>query len=487
MTTEARTRQSSLRRTVTQDLIAFSPLDVRFVLRYATIIAGWKLLSLDYSALAKIAGRDGLFVLPAGLQWFQAYEAVLLGTDAAILAWQVAAVVLLGFGALRLNRGAIAGAIVPVVILEWAAYRFRGQLYELDTPIAVLAILVIYPTPWQHCLRGGSHVSAAATGVGRALAAYFAVIYFLCGYSKLALSPTWWQSVHLELLLASMWLWQSARLPEPLLTSASLMRDVFVVWPWVGTVAAVVTLTAELAWFAALLSRWGRRLVVPTMLACHAAIFLGSGINFFMFGTMALVVVTPWRCLIHDSSSLAPVAGFRVRGRDQVLLIGAVLLGALPAIASNHYFPFSNYNQFGWSYERTSERTTIYRVGYRPGPDRPAMIIPMNHGGFMDFRWVSGTGSILEVLARTPEGPERERLLRVLRNFLSALRPQHSNARLLGPLTLPPHVVAASSAVDIARTSDFRVLRGESEFRDGDVRIKWHDEGPLSAVDDVTQ
>jgi hypothetical protein len=482
-------------------LIEYSVGDTRRILRLLAALVSWQLLSTDYSSLVHLAGDEGPMALPGCLRPTMILERHALQHVGVITALQWLAVLALAAGVWRFRRGWVMSGLACVCFLEWAAYRFRGQFYDLDLGTALLAIATLVPLSWRG-LRGEEKGDRVANAIGRALAIYVATAYFLCGCSKLLFDPRWWQNVHLEYILDALRLWNSVTLPEPILTSASWLREAFLQWPWLGPAGALATLGCELLWFTALIGPRGRPffLLVPLgMLSCHLLILLASGLNFMPFGLSAFVVLAPWARGDRDSGLAQPdapatapatatatapataqVASAHVAPAylapayvAKAYLTTAFALACLPAVLANHYFPFANFNQFGWSYAATRSPREIYRLGYVHPTSGAVEVVPVNYGAFMGFRWVTLSGAALQALVESKTDAERQRYAGMLERYIAALRPYQSNRRWLGPLALPDHVMGASARFDMAAVQQFTVLRGESRPTASGLDIQW--------------
>lgn len=467
--------------------IDYSVGDTRRILRLLAALVCWQLLSTDYSSLVNLAGGEGPMVLPSCLSWTSFFERHALQHVGVITALQWLAVLALAAGVWRFRRGWVMSGLACVCFLEWAAYRFRGQFYDLDLGTALLAIATLVPLSWRG-LRGEEKGDGGANAIGRALAIYVATAYFLCGCSKLLFDPRWWQNVHLEFMLDALRLWNSVTLPEPILTSASWLREAFLQWPWLGPAGALATLGCELLWFTALIGPRRRPfwLVPLGMLCCHLLILLASGLNFMPFGLSAFVVLAPWARGDRDSELAQPDAPATAPVPTNVApayvakaylakayLATAFALACLPAVLANHYFPFANFNQFGWSYAATRSPREIYRLGYVHPTSGAVEVVPVNYGAFMGFRWVTLSGAALQALVESKTDAERQRYAGMLERYIAALRPYQSNRRWLGPLALPDHVVGASARFDMAAVQQFTVLRGESRPTASGLDIPW--------------
>ena len=568
--------------------IQFSPFDLRLALRILISLLAWGLLSVDYSSLATFAGSS---TSPASLSLTNQFGAALFASPRAIQALQIASAVLLILAAWRVSRLSLAVGIVGPLLLEWHAYAYRGQLYNIDMTVALLTIALLLPYRWKNVFGTSRAPTYRATVSGRAMATYAGVAYFLCGYSKLAtVGWDWWQQVHLELVYQAMHLWHNSSTPATMRPVTLALDRLFNTYPALAEALALFALLAELLWITVLWSRIGRRIVPWSMFLVHVGIFLVSGINFLTIGVAALVLIIPWRDVAspitlvepgpafplsrltstlryfnwlrlvrfateaqavalrspsaagtplavsahHEyrgsealvaammrcpllamllsvpgsillarkilqrmlNSNGASVAGgseseldrikpFKLGARSAIqssVILIAGILAVFPALLANHYFPFANYNQFGWSYKLVAEENTVYRLGYFDRDARRIRPMPMNYGGFTDFRWIGMTDSYVRVYATAQNDFQRMQSVQILQQYQAALRPHHSNRWLLGALAMPDHVVSDSPEITLESFSELYLMEGRSRLLNGRIHIDWRVMGQLPDV-----
>lgn len=463
------------------DLIRFSPLDIRIILRIAIFITLWKFLSVDYSAFPQLLGGPEFFALPRWLnvlvhQW----QGILFDQVWKIQALQFISAGLLGLAFWRLNRLALLLGLLPVILVEWNAFLYRNQMYDLDVPVALLVLAAL--GPWKDMVTGNEQVTDPATWAGVTLTAYLGGAYFLTGWSKLALDPLWWQHVRLDLLYPTMEVWHGYVFPDWLHSIAYGIHRALLRFPWLGETAAFLTLSLELTWWLSLANRHARTWIPFLMLGCHLFIFLSSGILFLTLAVMAAVLVIPWRHgfrvlarsnRIHALDSGTSTQAVSVSWKSTVpisMLLCALVLLWYPTTADS-VFPFAKYDQFGWHYAKTAEPATVYRLGYLDSNARAFRIIPINYGGFLDYRIVTLPGQHIEAWLRArPLQPEH--VARV-KQFIRAIRSNNSDRWLLGPLAFPEHFIAYSEDIPSAWLKDVYLLEGRYRFVNNALQSSW--------------
>lgn len=552
------------------EVIRFSPLDLRVILRVACFVVLWKFLSIDYSALPDLRGGPEFFPLPGWLnplvhQW----QALFFDAVWKVKALQGLSALFLLVSLWRLPRWAVLLGMLPVMLVEWNAFFYRGQMYDLDVPAAILLLAAI--GPWKKMLSGGARVTAEATWMGVALTAYMGGAYFLSGWSKLVLDPVWWEHIRLDLLYPTMELWHGYTFPGWLQPVAAWLHHMLEAFPDGAKLSAFLVLIFELGWILAVVSRTARFWLPLCMLASHLFIFLSSGILFLTLALMAFILVVPWRNLfspielpcpeaqaetqsgiqaiaarlqqldwlglirfspvktkngtVHAADAngeyvgveallraalrcplLAIPAGLAFlpglafwrrkairkqlqisqpeqletgaeqacvepvsipwRASAPVSLLLCVLLALWAPTTFDSVFPFARYNQFGWSYAKTAEPATVYRLGYQNPQTGEYKPLPNNYGGFMDYRLVSMPGEYIQALLYNRETQPYH--LAQVGQFIRAIRPNHSDAWLLGALAFPDHFIAASEEIPAAWLKEIYLLEGHYTY-DGHV------------------
>jgi hypothetical protein len=296
-----RRRVGVLEAVVGPGLIRFSPLDLRIVLRILIGLCAWRWLSTDYGALPRLVrGHTTIFPHDTGPidAIANALETHVFDRPEKILPWQIGTAVLLVAAMVRLSRPILTCALIPFLLTEWVAYRYRFSLGDLEIPAAVVTLAGLWPRSWSTTLRdGGARITPQATELGACLTLYIGCSYFLCGLCKLELEGSWFNRVHLELMYTSMVVWVGWSGPPWLDTLARGFGQVFAIPP-IAFASAVACVTVELLWSVALVSRRGRVLLPGAMFGAHVLIFLSSGICFLPWAIAGVVCVIPWRDLV---------------------------------------------------------------------------------------------------------------------------------------------------------------------------------------------
>lgn len=471
---------SPLARSLSRGVLRSSPFDVRCILRLALAYVAWRQASADYEAIPRLmTGVDLHALAPSALnQLASGLKHALLDHPTKLVLMQSWAVLASLLAVVFLRRWTLAVALLPTLIIEWAAYHYRGQLPDLDPMLAVLLIAACWPASWSAVTRRSRAPSPDATALGLALAAYIGGVYFISGWSKVVTDGPWWRVIHLDMLYAAMVVWMGAAPPDWLDPIARGLQRLFARWPALGEWSALGTMILELTWPLALLSRSVRLAVPAMMLAAHAVIFLASGILFLPLALIGIGVVFPWRWFAPGAD--VPTSGDQSPIRYWMVwpVAGALALAVLPAQHSADVFPFSNYQHFNWNHSTLLEPSVAHRLGYRDQRTGELLPVPLNHGGFMDCWSVSLAGREVEqyLQAGTPEqrAASRARLLQYAR----ALRPHRSSFRL-GWISCPPHVLGSSQAVPVRWFDELHLLRGEFPDPRRSLETQWVDCGRL--------
>ena len=122
---------------------------------------------------------------------------------------------------------------------------------------------------------------------------------------------------------------------------------------------------------------------------------------------------------------------------------------------------------------------TIYRLGYYNRLSQTIIPIPLGHGGFFDFRIVSGPGYDIERLLKSKERAEKNVHLQRLAQFRKALRPYNSDAWALGSFSFPRHIVTKPSPVPFEWLDRLYLLEGHTKYVDGKINVEWINHGQL--------
>jgi hypothetical protein len=546
---------------LTAGLIQASPFDNRVLIRVLLGLICWYLLSRDYTSLSSLI--DGIILIdpPPSILWInQSIQHLVFATPVHVICVQGIAILLCLVSILRPTRWVIALTLIPVLVLEWCAYQFRGQLYDLDVPLAILLLIIFWPRNFSKIASSDKGLTSDASLLRLAIVLYLGTAYFLAAASKIQTGMDWWREVHLELAYPAVKIWHGAKLPDGTLDeTAFLLQRIFEQSPALSQSASLLTMALELSWFLAAFSRAARITIPLLMLHTHIFIFLSTGILFLSLAAIAVCAITPWRLVISqltvslpssrpkyshwvrrlilqldwfhrinlvetnqdriaatcaDSTFSGPLAslllGFRLfiafpisilagllafpllvwSSRQHIIPSQALnpttrswmvlglsltvpLLGLIPACLQNHFFPFANYFQFGWTYASANQPAVIYRMAYESPTTGEIKPIPLNYCGFMDFRWVSLGALYAKLRQDAPNLDQRQDSDRRIFQLRRSLRPHRSNQTLLGPLAYPNHLISGSEDIPMSSFKHLFILKGLARLEKGEVQVTW--------------
>jgi hypothetical protein len=444
--------------------IRFSPFDLRVYLRLVVGLLVWKVLSTDYGALPALG--DGIDLIPyqskTSRQLVHAYQRVLLNAEWKVVATQLTAAALLAAAAVRVRRWALVAGLVPVLLIEWCAYQYRGYIWSFEIPLSVLTIMALWPAPWSEAMVGGRTPTRGASRLGFALALNFGLAYFFCGLSKFLATPSWFANFSTELFYFGRNI-SKGPVPTWLEPVSAYLTGLFIDFPWAGEVSRRGVLGVELLWFVGLFWRWGRWTLPYLMFGTHVVFFLSVGFTFIPFAGSAVAIMVPWRTILPGRGARpagAPPAAEPADGHGWFVAALAVVALAViyPVWNARTVYPFPNFNVFGWSNRTVRDQMSFYHLAYADPETGEVKRIPMYHGGFLDYtQW--HVYAPLSQYYTSPDPAVRAQALKAVRQFVRALRPYRSNAFLLGPLTMPDHVMCAAEPVDPAAFRTLYVLR----------------------------
>ena len=467
-------------------LVEFSPFDLRFYLRLVAGLLAWKVLSTDYRALAALV--HGVDIIPyqsaLSRRLVHGYQAYLLGTEWKIVGIQIAAAAFLVLAAVSIRRWALTAGLLATLLVEWSAFQYRGYIWSFEIPLTVLAIMALWPVRWAAIFEGGRRPTRAAGDLGLAVALYFGLAYAFCGLSKVIARPSWFENFSVDLFYFGRNI-SKGPVPAWLEPVSSRLAALFADYPGVGEFSRLAVLGVELLWFTALFWRPTRRTLPYAMLAAHIVFFLQVGFTFIPFALSAVAVLVPWRVVVPGRAGRGPdvtPASSPLGRLTFAACLSAVALTVLyPVWCGRTVYPFSNFNVFGWSNRMVRDPLTFHHLAYTDPATGEVRRIPMQHGGFLDYTQWHVYAHLGQYYA-SPDPAVRAQALRVIHQFVAALRPFHSNAFLLGPLTMPDHVVCAADPVDPELFSRLRVLRYDYHVAERGLTPVITDLGPLPDV-----
>lgn len=440
----------------------------------------WRFLSYDYTALADLIHGEEIFgIFKLHKYLLNLVSHTFFASSTTIHALQLFAGFLLLISAWKLKRIYIFLALIIPFIFESGAFLYRFQLYDSDFSMALLGIVVLYPFNLKTSLTGGKEVSKSATQLGFLLAAYCGGSYFLAGLSKLQV-PNWWNEVHLELLYPAIEVWHGIQLPWWLDPIAFKIHRFLTDHQTLTAIGALVSLCAELGWILCLFFRWARFLFPPLMLSVHLGIFFSSGLLFFSMGACAFLSVIPYRDLFKSQSlkNEAQTHNFQpfVLKKLFLPLIFIISLLIIP-IYRPYIYPFANYYNFGWSYAKISSPGVIYRLGFFNPELKVVQQIPMNYGGFFDYRHISLSAVEVKEFLNVNSDEKKIESKKRLVQYIDAFRDPNSNNWLLGNLSYPPHFFAKTEQFPMHYFDKLFLLEGQHRLENGKIEIVWTNHG----------
>jgi hypothetical protein len=167
-----------------------------------------------------------------------------------------------------------------------------------------------------------------------------------------------------------------------------------------------------------------------------------------------------------------------LNGWTAVPLLVAVLAAALPAYYVKCYYPFAQYCQFGFSYLPYTKSMTMYHLGYRDPQSGQLVPLPVDHGGFCDFR-ITPPPNAVDTYSHTADPVQRRQQLDILWQYVRIIRPHDSNRWLLGPCACPSVFVGDSQAVPRAWLAEIHLLRGEYNYAERGLDVTWQEVGKI--------
>jgi hypothetical protein len=449
-------------------LIEFSPFDLLCYFRLVAFMLAWKALSTDYRAIPALAQGPDLYPYDWAIcrQLTEVYRPLLLDEVWKIVALQITAAAFLLAACVRPRRWSLIAGMVPLLLIDWVAYRYREHLWATQVPLSALAVFALWPVRWDRTLVGGRTPTPEANALGRTLAVYFSWGYFFCGLSKLIHDRYWWKTFHNELFYASRNM-SKGPLPDWLDPISARLADLYTEYPLFSEGSCLAAVVLELIWFVVLFSKWGRRTIPYLMFATHVGFLITAGFTFTTFVLSALGIVIPWRLIGGRPQEPRPPASSPrwLRAVAIAGLLGATVAAVLPVyFGRRSFYPFPSFNVFGWSQKVVAGPRTWYYLGYVDPATGEMRRLPLNHGGFMDQeQWfVSYRFQNYYSPDSTPE--QRQAVLPYIEQYVRALRPHRSNRFLLGMLAMPDNVLTRADPVDINAIGELYVLRYDYHY-----------------------
>lgn len=440
-------------------LITFTSFDLRCYVRLALIVLVWKHASQDYGALSYLGGRSALYT--HSLPIIQTISLFLQSTVLAP-AYTPEAIQFLGVAACGLaifwpTRLALVSALLSVAALEYAAFLWRYQDWDIDLPMVVLLLAVMSPVSLRRALSPTRAENYEANFLGRILATYMATMYCVAGLSKLVL-PYYWPSM---VQFGNNWKTQLLDI-APYGSVSGFFGEwaswFFLAFPTLATAIALFVMADQIFMPFALISRHFRVVGPFVVFLNHAGIALALGIFFSSMPFLGPGIFLPWSRLSPGRRTTTTVPVFN-RGQKLAMLCGAGFAAVLivwPGLTHTVYHPFADNFIFGWRYPAPATYKTVYAIGYFDGTSY--VPIPRGHGGFMESR----LNTALEVRAGLVAKDPRlfPALYEQVETLLCSLRPLDSNRRFLGVFALPEHRWSKFSEFKLGEHSELYLIEG---------------------------
>ena len=462
-------------------MIYFTDFDLKIFIRLICLVIIWKFLSLDYSSIAQLSRGPDLFTIyPSFLGNFSDWIGEkLFYTLTSINRYQILAGVVFLTGVFLFNRYLIFIAAFLVYILELSAYQYRSQIYDIDFPLAILFIALCYPYSWKNIKMGGSKVNGnphnGANLLGLTMAVYIGCCYLLFGLSKFDFDLNWIFNARLDRLRAAMIVWHGSLLPDYIDAVSTFLESFFNEYRPIELVATASTLVLEIFWVVSIFNRPCRWIVPISMFMVHIIIFLGSGILFLTMAVTAVFILIPWRKIFLKVKEV-PGASYKFSIFNKKFIVSmaiAVLLAFIPALLKDHIYPFANNFQFGWSYKNATDETEVYRIGYYDQNEKIYEFLPMNYGGFMDFRHVQLVGSEIKLYVNEKSPRQKEPHKNKILQYVKALRPVNSNQWLLGKRAFPSHIVSKVKIIPESFLEHIYLIKTTFNYSENRGRVIW--------------
>jgi hypothetical protein len=401
------------------------------------------------------------------------YQPLFLDQAWKIVSLQIVGALCLLAAIVWVRRSLLIAGLLVVMLIEWSAYQYREYIWSFEVPLASLTIMALWPVSWTKtfsAIGGGRRPSVEANSLGRALMLYFSLAYLVCGISKLLIDPNWWKNFRNELFYPSRNITKGP-LPDWLDPISAWLSRFFADHPSLSEFCCVGVLTVELLWFSSFFVPIARRTLPYFMLVSHFMFFLVSGFTFIGFALSAFAIAVPWRAFRNKPSSsaesLAPASSPpRFRCRTAFAWVAVALAVLIPVQQRRTIYPFPNFNVFGWVNRGAAEPITYYYLAFEDQSTGEVRRIPMNHAGFFDYKQWLVHGQLTNYYSPSATAPVREAALAYIHQYIRALRPHRSNRFLLGPLTMPDHVLCKSEPVDLAEVRVVYVLRYDYHYRE---------------------
>lgn len=459
-----------------------TPLQLRIALTIIVLPTVWKLLSLDFSFLGDSCYQRFPYAYGYAdflVRWLGQNRCSIYG---ALPPWQlqVGGAAFLTAFVVAPRRIYLLIGIACTWLLDTNASFFRGNMYDIDTPLAVLTLVALTPVRLSQAASLSRAPSAGARMVALSMLAYVAAYYALAGLSKLANVWYWPFAVKLGNLYSISHLWFAQEMPPVLDWVARTFAQRYQSWPALDALTATVVLLEQMLWLVAPFSRRIRLQAGILTAGTHVVIALTGGIVFLTWPFIALAVTVPFS-LRRTTPSPSEVPA--LPRRALVVPATAALLAISPAAWSYTLPPFYNYYSFGWTYPHPTEIPEVYALGWRDPATGALRPVPMRQGGFFEHRFGGLLSSnVRQLLTSKPRTFDEVEARRRLRLILEATREPDANKWLLGPFSAPDHLIGDHGAPDLRTIPTLEMLKGRpAESTDGrPVRARWESCGRIT-------
>ncbi len=448
-----------------------APLDVRILLAVLALPLAFKLLSLDFSALADLCDQPVLFHFkPTWLDDLFITHRCRLFQSANIRPAQFLAAAALVALVVRPCRIFMVPAVVLTWLLDTGAFQFRAHLYTIDTPLALLTLLIFLPINFRKAAAWDARPSAPAKMAMLTCLGFVATYYVQAGLSKLIFDWSWAAHVKIGNHYPISWLLHSQDMPTWMDAIASRSSSFLLRWPIADALGGWVVLVEQFLWLIVPFSLAARIHAGFFAAAYHMIVLFVTGIAFITWVPIALAVTIPFSSLYRrcwaapriepnlEEKNLATkeIMAPLFMGTAAMICWIAPFYGAIP--------PFHNYMQFGWAYPTPQVMNPIYRLGYRDSTNGLIEPIPLHYGAFLDFRHTALLDANARALIEHQKNPAVNKQVTVnIFSLLKANRPADANGWLFGRWRSPDHLIGVRYLIPIAEITVFYIIKGTPE------------------------
>lgn len=365
--------------------------------------------------------------------------------------------------------------------IDTSAYLYRGTLYTLDTPLALLMILFFTPVNLRKASANNLEPSPLAKIAVIPPLTYVASYYILAGIAKFEFAWNWHEVVRVGNYYPVSYLWHTQVMPPIVDFFARHTSNLYLQRPIFDTASALIVYVEQFIWLLALFSLFFRVHAGLFAVAYHLIVALTTGIVFITWLFVPLAVTFPFslaarrlfgRTRPHGAPQEAPA--WLTSPWLLLALIGVPCFLAVLPSKGLPYPPFHNYLAFGWRYMTVAEFPTIYRMGWWDENRDKLEAFPLGQAGFLDFRQTANMDSFVKVALTL--GPDYAAIAGTnLRSMIEATRPIGSNGWLLGSLRAPQHLLGLAGSQEMQSINTFYLMRSKRFYmtEEGTYRVEW--------------